>query len=122
MIALEIIRFLIFCVCYLFGWRIWIFPDLDRDDKGILGVFTPLISVEVEIMIGDDVQKIEDGYNKYRYIVLAILGAIIAIYAYNPRGFVKGVVSVYNGGAYGGNVNCMIIMYSPTSQRHVDDL
>lgn len=37
------------------------------------------------------------------------------MYAYNPKGFVKGVVSVYNGGVYGGNVNCMIIMNSPTS-------
>ena len=37
MIALEVVRFLIFLVCYLFGYRIWIFPDLDRDDKGIFG-------------------------------------------------------------------------------------
>ena len=47
MLALEVIRFIIFLVCYLFGYRIWIFPDLDRDDKGIFGVFYPLISVEV---------------------------------------------------------------------------
>ena len=47
LIALEIIRFLLFLVCRLFGYSIWIFPDLDRDDKGLLGVFYPLISVEV---------------------------------------------------------------------------
>ena len=50
MLGLEIIRFILFCVCYLFGWRIWIFPDLDRDDKGILGIFTPLISAAVRNM------------------------------------------------------------------------
>lgn len=47
LIALEVIRFIIFLVCRLFGYSIWIFPDLDRDDKGLLGIFTPLISVEV---------------------------------------------------------------------------
>lgn len=54
LIALEVVRFLIFLVCYLFGYRIWIFPDLDRDDKGIFGVFYPLISVEVGAPAGDD--------------------------------------------------------------------
>ena len=33
MLGLEIIRFILFCICYLFGWRVWIFPDLDRDDN-----------------------------------------------------------------------------------------
>lgn len=47
LIALEVIRFVIFLVCRLFGYSIWIFPDLDRDDKGLLGIFTPFISVEV---------------------------------------------------------------------------
>lgn len=47
LIALEIVRFLLFLVCRLFGYSIWIFPDLDRDDKGLFGVFYPLISVEV---------------------------------------------------------------------------
>ncbi|KAK8818358.1 Non-selective Cation Channel-2 (NSCC2) Family protein [Blastocystis sp. ATCC 50177/Nand II] len=88
MIALEVVRFLIFLVCYLFGYRIWIFPDLDRDDKGIFGVFYPLISVE----------KIEDGYNKYRWITLGVIGAVIAVYAYNPKGFVRGCITVYNAG------------------------
>ena len=46
LIGLEIVRFLLFLVCRLFGYSIWIFPDLDRDDKGLFGVFYPLISVE----------------------------------------------------------------------------
>lgn len=57
LIGLEVIRFVIFLVCYLFGYRIWIFPDLDRDDKGIFGVFTPLISVEVGKWIGIQPRK-----------------------------------------------------------------
>ena len=57
LIGLEVIRFAIFLVCYLFGYRIWIFPDLDRDDKGIFGVFTPLISVEVGKWIGIQPRK-----------------------------------------------------------------
>ena len=57
LIGLEVIRFVIFLVCYLFGYRIWIFPDLDRDDKGICGVFTPLISVEVGKWIGIQPRK-----------------------------------------------------------------
>lgn len=104
MIALEVVRFLIFCICYLFGYRVWIFPDLDREDKGILGVFTPFISVEVQLLDPDHWQKIEDGYNKYRYIVLGVLGAILAMYAYNPRGFTKKIAVVYNGGLYVGIV------------------
>lgn len=51
LIGLEIVRFLLFLVCRLFGYSIWIFPDLDRDDKGLFGVFYPLISVEA----GDDI-------------------------------------------------------------------
>lgn len=54
MIALEVVRFLIFLVCYMFGYRIWIFPDLDRDDKGIWGIFSPLISVEAKTSNSDD--------------------------------------------------------------------
>ena len=57
LIGLEVVRFVIFLVCYLFGYRIWIFPDLDRDDKGIFGVFTPLISVEVGKWIGIQPRK-----------------------------------------------------------------
>lgn len=57
LIGLEVIRFVIFLVCYLFGYRIWIFPDLDRDDKGIFGVFTPLISVEVGMFGRVDLRK-----------------------------------------------------------------
>lgn len=61
LVGLEVIRFVIFLVCYLFGYRIWIFPDLDRDDKGIFGVFTPLISVEVGKWIGIQPRKSRMG-------------------------------------------------------------
>ena len=47
-------------------------------------------------------EKREEGDNKYRYIAVGVIGAIIALYAYNPRGFVKGVITVYNDGYYVG--------------------
>ena len=56
LIGLEVIRFAIFLVCYLFGYRIWIFPDLDRDDKGIFGVFTPGIIEGLLSIAGDALQ------------------------------------------------------------------
>ena len=108
MLALEVIRFVIFLVCYLFGYRIWIFPDLDRDDKGIFGVFYPLISVEVGSTWDDHQWKIEDGYNKYRYIALGVIGAVLAIYLYNPKGFVRGCVTAYNSGYQAGK--CVLVV------------
>ena len=46
LIGLEVIRFVIFLVCYLFGYRIWIF-----------GVVTPLMSGEVGKWIGIQPRK-----------------------------------------------------------------
>ncbi|KNB43430.1 hypothetical protein JH06_2732 [Blastocystis sp. subtype 4] len=86
LIALEIVRFLLFLVCRLFGYSIWIFPDLDRDDKGLFGVFYPLISVE----------KLNDGRNKYRYTILAILVALISIFLYNPQQAIRTTKTVIN--------------------------
>lgn len=35
-------------------------------------------------------------------MALGVIGAVIALYAYNPRGFIKGVVTVYQDGSYLG--------------------
>ena len=65
LLGLEVIRFIIFLICYLFGYRIWIFPDLDRDDKGLFGIFTPLISVEVIVHIRLESRKSRMGTQRY---------------------------------------------------------
>ena len=47
LLAIEVLHYLVFLVCRLFGYSVWLFPDINRDDKGLLGIFTPIISVEV---------------------------------------------------------------------------
>ena len=57
LIGLEVIRFVIFLVCYLFGYRIWVFPHLARAATRLFAVFTPLLSVEVGKWIGIQPRK-----------------------------------------------------------------
>ena len=47
LLGIEVLRYILFAICYLFGYRVWLFPDYNRDDKGILGVFEPVLTVEV---------------------------------------------------------------------------
>ena len=47
-------------------------------------------------------QKIEDGHTTARIVVLGVLGATLALYLANPRGFTRGCMTVYNTGVQTG--------------------
>ena len=64
LLALNVLRLLVFCLCWFFGtspsstlclgYYVWIFPNLNNEKLGVVDSFFPLISCEVRFPVRVD--------------------------------------------------------------------
>ena len=66
-IGIYIVRFAVYVFCYIFGYDVWLLPDLDEPKLGFIDSFKRVISVE-------------SRKDKWYFIVIRIILAIISGY------------------------------------------